>query len=131
MDITQGLSIDGTMFMVPFSSLKRSADFLDKFANRTEDGELKRELIGVYYNFEMEFGDFGDSEEGRKQHDDLWDKLTEPKEFHDVEIPDAAGTYTFRCYISSVSEEYKRIYKDHSEFTGMKCKFIAKKPARK
>ncbi len=25
--------------------LKRNADFLDKYANRTDDGDLKRELI--------------------------------------------------------------------------------------
>ena len=61
MDITQGLSIDGTKFMVPFSKMTRKANVLDKYANRTENGDLKREVIGVYYNFEFEFGYFGDT----------------------------------------------------------------------
>ena len=87
MDITQGLSIDGTRFMVPFSKMARKANVLDKYANRTEDGDLKREVIGVYYNYEFEFGYFGDTKEERDLYNRLWDKLTEPVPFHDVEIP--------------------------------------------
>ena len=50
-DFTQGISIDGVEYMIPFVSIKREAPFLDKTAERTEDGELHRELIGVYYSF--------------------------------------------------------------------------------
>ena len=50
MKFTQGIIVDGTYFDLPMVSLKRSADFLDKYAERTEDGVLHRELIGVYYN---------------------------------------------------------------------------------
>ena len=35
--------IDGKSFNVPVVSLKRTADFLDKYGNRTEDGVLQRE----------------------------------------------------------------------------------------
>ena len=49
MTYTQGIEIDGVYFDVPFLSIKRTADFLDKYAERTEDGDLKRELIGVYF----------------------------------------------------------------------------------
>lgn len=45
-DFTQGISIDGVEYMIPFVSIKREAPFLDKTAERTEDGELHRELIG-------------------------------------------------------------------------------------
>ena len=44
--------IDGITFNIGvFADIKEAADFLDKYANRTEDGDLKRELIGVYFNF--------------------------------------------------------------------------------
>ena len=44
--------IDGITFNIGvFADIKEAADFLDKFSNRTEDGDLKRELIGVYFNF--------------------------------------------------------------------------------
>lgn len=42
------LIIDGEKFKIDVLSCKRTADFLDKHAKRTENGDLKRELIGVY-----------------------------------------------------------------------------------
>ena len=39
---TQGIKIDGEFFDVPLVSIKRTGDFLDKYANRTEDGVLHR-----------------------------------------------------------------------------------------
>lgn len=130
MEITQGITIDNNWYWCPISKLKRKADFLDKYANRTEDGDLKRELIGVYKNYEIEFGEFPDTADGRKKYNALFDKLSEAEEFHTITIPDASGTYTFKAYISSVSDEYKRIYSDgYSTFKGLSCKFTAKAPA--
>ena len=57
MKFTQGISIDGILYDIPLVSIKRTADFLDKYAERTEDEELKRELIGVYYNYQMSWTD--------------------------------------------------------------------------
>ena len=48
--------IDGTTYDIPILSIKRKAEFLDKYAERTEDGILHRELIGVYFNYELQFG---------------------------------------------------------------------------
>lgn len=40
------LTIDGTIYNVKVKvGLKRNVDFLDKYANRSDDGDLKRELI--------------------------------------------------------------------------------------
>ena len=47
------LIIDGEKFKVDALSCKRTADFLDKHAKRTENGDLKRELIGVYFNYKL------------------------------------------------------------------------------
>lgn len=130
MDLTQNIMIDNVWYWAPIKTLKRKADFLDKYANRTEDGDLKRELIGVYKNYEIEFGEFPDTADGRKKYNALFDKLSEAEEFHTITIPDASGTYTFKAYISSVSDEYKRIYSDgYSTFKGLSCKFTAKAPA--
>ena len=120
--------MDNIHFDIPLVSLKRSADFLDKFAERTEDGDLKRELIGVYYNFTLTVGDsaaFGDSD-----YNEFWNKMTEPVEFHDFVLPTGTGTYSFRGYISSVSDEYKKILDGEAEFSAFTCKMTAKQPAR-
>ena len=47
--------IDGTSYDIPIKSIQGKADMLDKYAERTLDGVLHRELIGVYDNYEIEF----------------------------------------------------------------------------
>lgn len=128
MKFEKGIKIDGTYFDVPLVSIKRKGDFLDKYAERVETGELKRELIGVYYNYTITVGtssDFGDTD-----YNAFWDKMTEPVEFHDISMPTKSGYYTFRGYISSVADEYKKILDNEAEFTGFTCNLIAKSPAR-
>lgn len=126
MEYTQGISIDGTKFNIPLISIKRTAEVLDKYAERTEDGDLKRELIGVYYNYQMSFGTIDNDD----LYEALWDKFTEPVEFHDFTLPTTRGTHSFRGYISSVSDEVEKILSDTAKFKGLQCKFIAKKPSR-
>lgn len=128
MEFQRGIKVDGTFFDIPMVSLKRNANFLDKYAERVESGDLERELIGVYYNYTLTVGtssDFGDTD-----YDEFWDKMTEPVEFHDISIPTGNGYYTFKGYISSVSDEYEKILKDKAVFKGFTCKFTAKSPAR-
>lgn len=129
MKFEKGIKVDGIFFDIPMVSLKRTADFLDKYAERTEAGEMQRELVGVYYNYTLTAGtstDFGDTDYGA-----FWDKMTEPVEFHDISLPTQGGYYTFRGYISSVSDEYKKILDNKAEFTGFTCKLTAKSPARR
>ena len=121
------LIIDDVEFDVPISSLERSADFLDSFATRTENGDLKRKLIGVYFNYQLEFGYIADKD----VYSALWKKLTEPKEFHTVTIYDQDGSYTFTAYFSSISDKMIRKEGDRNIFTGLKVHFVAKLPARK
>lgn len=126
MQYNQGITIDGQYFDVPLISLKRSVDFLDKYAERTEDGDMKRELIGVYINYQMAFGTIDDD----NTYEKLFDKLTEPVEFHDFELPTTKGKYAFRGYISSVSDEVYKIKGNTAKFKGLQCRYTSKKPAR-
>lgn len=126
-EYTQGIKIDGVTFDIPLISVKRTADFLDKYAERTEDGNLNRELIGVYFNYQMSFGTIDDD----ATYEALWDKLTEPVEFHDFVLPTTKGFHAFKGYISGVSDEIERVLDDTAKFKGLQCKFVAKAPARK
>jgi hypothetical protein len=128
MKFQRGIRIDGTYFDVPMVSLKRNADFLDKGAERTEDGDLWRELIGVYYNYTLTVG--SSKHFGETNYETFWDKMTEPVPFHEISIPTQNGYYTFTAYISSVSDEYEKILENSAVFKGFTCKFTAKRPAR-
>ncbi len=126
-EFTQGIYIDGVEYMVPLVSIKREAPFLDKTAERTEDGDLYRELIGVYFNYTMSFGTIDDVD----LYIQLYDHLTQPVEFHIFELPTSRGRYSFIGYISSVTDEMEKILEDTTRFKALSCKFTAKMPARR
>lgn len=120
--------IDGTTYNIPVVKIQRLAEFLDKFAERTENGVLRRELIGVYYNYSLEFGRTDDVAE----YAALWDKLTEPTEFHTVTVPDEDDdfSFTFTAYFSGIKDEVHRVTNAKTFFKGLTVRFIAQSPAR-
>lgn len=124
-DVTRGIYVDGTHYEVPIKTLKRTGEFLDKYANRTEDGILHRELIGVYYNYSIEFGDMDLS-----THTALFDVLSEATDFHTIKMPAESGWYEYEAYVSSLSDNIKKITTDGVEYNALKCNFIAKSPER-
>ncbi|WP_303926310.1 hypothetical protein [Subdoligranulum variabile] len=77
------LLLDGQSYDVDVLSIKRKAEFLDKYAERTESGDLERELIGVYFNYQLKLAPSTNPTE----YDRLWEKLTEAEEFHTVTVP--------------------------------------------
>lgn len=119
--------IDGTTFDVPVVSIEESADFLDKYAERVESGELKRELIGVYRNYTLKFGQHASTTELAA----LWLKLTEPVEFHTVTVPDEdADPFTFTAYFANVKRTLRKDTAAKTFWKHLQVNFIAKSPAR-
>ena len=120
--------IDGESFDIPIISIKRNAEFLDKYAERTEDGVLHRELIGVYFNYSLSFGRTGTLAE----YASLWAKLTEVEEFHTVVVPDFDGTggqYTFTAYFAGISDELIKESATQTFWKNLVVNFIAQSPA--
>lgn len=119
------LIIDGVRYQVDVEDLSRTADFLDKYAERTESGDLERELIGVYFNYKLKLFCTDPDEYAR-----LWDKLTEPEEFHTVTVPNESGDYTFTAYFAGVGDRLLLKTKEHNHWTDLTVNFKAKQPAR-
>ena len=117
--------IDGTTYAIPVTSIKRNADFLDKYAERTEDGILHRELIGVYFNYTLRFGRSASASD----YAALWNKLTEATEFHTVTVPDESGDFTFTAYFAGVSDEAIKIKGAVNFWNNLTVQFIAQEPA--
>lgn len=120
------LKIDENWYNVPVVSLTRKADFLDKYASRTEDGVLQRELIGVFFNYQLKLGGTADTAE----YDRLWRKLTQPQEFHTVTVPGSGGDYSFSAYFAGVKDSLLRELPGENRWTGLTVNFIARSPAR-
>lgn len=122
------ITIDGETFSIPIVSLKRSADFLDKYAKRNEAGDMLRKLIGVYFNYELKLG--RSTTVGLAAYQALWDKLSEPVEYHTVSVPAENGEYTFTAYFANVSDELEKQKAEEAYFKNLTVEFIAKAPAR-
>lgn len=118
--------IDGERYDIEVESINRTADFLDKYAERTESGDLERELIGVYFNYQLKFFSSG----SRAEYARLWKKLTEPTEFHTVTVPDEDGEYTFTAYFANVTDRLLLQKQEKYFWTDLTVNFIAKSPAR-
>lgn len=120
------IRIDGQKFNIGvYANIKETADFLDKYANRTDDGDLKREIIGVYFNFsDIKFEPQTDL--NYEEFERLWDKLTEPEEFHYIKI----ANFEFRAYFSDVSRVIYSFSNNKAYKKDMTVNFTAKKPAR-
>jgi hypothetical protein len=118
--------IDSITYDIPVISLKRKAEFLDKYAERTVDGILHRELIGVYFNYQLQLG----ATTNTSEYAALWAKLVEAVEFHTVTVPDETGTpYTFTAYFSNVGDELRKTKNSTNYWKGLTVNFIAKEPA--
>ena len=120
------ISIDGTTYNIPYTVVNRKAEMLYKFAERTEDGVLHSELIGVYYNYDLQMAQ---SKEHTSDYTALWVKLTEPVESHTVIVPDESGTLTFTAYFANVRDG---LIKEGATnyFKGLSFSIIATSPAR-
>lgn len=125
--LSDRIIIDGIRYDVPVTQVNRTADVLDKYASRTENGSLKRKLIGVYFNYEITFGNTVDNAE----YNALFECLTEPKEFHEITVPASDGDFTFTAYISKVSDSMMAQYAGKNYFGDLKASFVAKAPARR
>lgn len=121
------ITIDGVTYDVPVIALRETCDFLDKYAERTEDGVLHRELIGTYHNYELELGVGSNPTDSAA----LWLKLTEATEFHTVTVPDVSGTdYTYTAYFSNVTRELRRIQGALTFWKSPTVHFVAQSPRR-
>jgi hypothetical protein len=113
--------IDGTTYDIPLTVVNRKIDMLYKYAERTADGILHSELIGVYKNYTLSCGQ---SANNVSDYNDLIDKLSEAVESHTVTI---LGD-TFSAYFSGISDD---LIKDTGTpyFRNLKFNVVAISPA--
>lgn len=123
-------TIDGVAYnvVVPAGGLKRSFEVLDgKNAGRLLSGRMVRDIIGTYYNYELqiEMKDLSPEE-----YDTLYEALSAPVDAHLVSLPYGQGTLTFRAYVTSGGDALNQMHKGKNYWQGLTVKFIAEAPQR-
>ncbi len=125
---TKGLTIDGITYNIPMVSIQRNMDFLEKYAQRTEDGDIKIETIGMYKNYTINIGVIDDYE----LYDALIEHITDcTNRFHTVVLPDAMKDFSFYGYFSSISDQVEKILDEGTRFNGLTWTMTSKKPTKK
>jgi hypothetical protein len=123
------ITIDTIPYNINIVSLKRSADFLDKSAERTVDGVLHRELIGVFYNYQLSLSP--GSNMTTSEYQTFWTAITAAEEFHTVIVPDVDGTpYSFTAYFAGVSDELRKDQTSKVYWKNLTINFISQSPSR-
>jgi len=115
--------IDSIDYDIPIVSLSGQADMLDKYAERTVDGVLHRELIGVYDNYEIEFAS---SYRDSATYSDLWFKLTEPVPWHTVKFPTIFGEREIEGYFANTRHEVSKQKGSVTYWKGLSTSFVSR-----
>lgn len=113
-------------YNLPVKVVKRKADLLFKTAERTEDGVLHSELIGVYYNYDVEIGQ---SANNVADYAALWVKITSAVESHKITMPDESGNKIFDCYFAAIKDEAVKWNSSQNYFRNLSFSIIAISPA--
>ena len=119
--------IDGTRFPVDIVDLEMTSDVIDKYAERVESGSLQHEVLGVFYNYKVEF----DAIQDPALFESFYSMLTKPKNSWVVTLPGLYTTYTFNCYIRVEGVKIRRHRASGNVYEGLKVSFIAIDPARR
>lgn len=123
-------TVDGIAYnvVVPQGGLTRSFEVLDgQNAGRLLSGRMVRDIIGTYYNYELQIETLSANPE---EYDKLYQVLSAPTEAHTVTFPYGQDTLTFRAYVSSGSDTLRQIHKGRNYWEGLTVKFIAEAPQR-
>lgn len=121
------LIIDGITYSLPVKVISRRAEMLYKYAERTETGVLKSELIGVYFNYDVQVGM---SSNNVVDYAALWLKITEPVESHMITLPNESGSITYSCYFANIKDEVVKDDGTTVYFRNMSFSVIARSPLR-
>lgn len=111
-------------------SLKRKFSVADgSLSARNMDGEMIRDVIGTFYNYELELKC---TDMSQTEYDEFYEVISAPDDSHKLELPYGQHMFTFDAYISSGDDELKLMTEDRGNFwRGLTCSFIAMKPARR
>lgn len=123
-------SVDGVEYPgVNVISLERTFAVMDgENAGRTMDGAMRRDIIGTYYNYNMELAsDYSDLSE----YDKLYEVLSAPVDSHAIIVPYAQETLEFQAYVANGTDNLLHRRPAFNKWNNLTVNFVAMKPQRR
>ena len=131
MKIGDIFKVDGKAYnvFIPEDGIKRSFAVLDRdTTTRLISGDLVRDVIGTFYNYTIEIDAQYTSKD---EYDKLYEVLSEPVDFHTLQISFGQDLLTFQAYVTSGKDTLKKASPDGNTWHGLSVNFIAKSPERR
>lgn len=114
---------------IPEDGIKRQGRVLDgDNVGRTKAGDMIRDIIGTYYNYEIQVDAKALSQE---EYDRLYEVLSAPVDSHMLTVPYGQTTLSFKAYVSNVDDTLKKIDDDGNHWEGLSFSFTAMSPQRR
>ena len=123
-------TVDGVEYPnVNVISLERTFAVMDgENAGRTMDGAMRRDIIGTYYNYNMELtSDYSDLSE----YDKLYEVLSAPVDSHTIVVPYGQGTLALEAYVANGDDELLHKRDTFNKWQNLSVNFVAMKPQRR
>lgn len=126
-------SVDGDEYRgLVITNIQQNFEVLDgENAGRTKSGRMKRDVVGVYYNYSMTFAPNA-TPDSKAQFDKLFNILSSPDDSHMITMPHNQSTLTFEAYITS-GERTLLLHTPQggNQWGEMSISFIAMDPQRR
>lgn len=124
------IEVDGKTYNVSVMSVDLDAEFMYKYAERTEDFNLNYELGAVFFNQSLVFGvEDSDNQDFKDLYELLTTKGIDNGTGHNVKIWTPLGEKTFLMYPNKVQVKLLKARGSKTWWQDMSVKFIAVKPA--
>lgn len=123
-------TVDGVEYPnVNVISLERTFAVMDgENAGRTMDGAMRRDIIGTYYNYNMQLtSDYSDLSE----YDKLYEVLSAPVDSHTIVVPYGQETLTFEAYVANGNDSLLHKRLTFNKWNDLSINFVAMKPQRR
>lgn len=124
-------TVDGVAYSVtvPEGGITRQGRVLDgDNTGRVQDGTMVRDIIGTYYNYQIEVDTRGTDKE---EYDQLYEVLSAPVASHTITVPYGQSTITFEAYVSNVDDTLQSMGGDGNLWTRLSFTFTAMSPRRR
>jgi len=125
--MTDLITIDGSTYDVPIIDVTPTPQALEKYAERTADGILHIERIGVFDKYSVTFGK---SHANPTDYNSLYAVLASATVFHTVILPTHSGTVTMTAYFAGISDTLYRVRNSVKYWKGLKVNIIPRSPQR-
>ena len=122
----QPFLLDGIAYNVQVIKLTRKFSVLDSDqSGRTMDGQMYRDPIGTFYNYEMTVCQRGSDVQAM---DSLWEAISQPAKSHVCTFPYNQQTLTQKMYVTSGSQELFLMTDKSNRWGELTLSFVAMSP---